>query len=155
MLSETMAPGDRFVEMDVRVTTNDPRSAGADLIAVAAGAPATALGAPARASLDADPVAIVYTDGPPLAVIAVGPGVEGLRTAAARAVRDGRAGPGETVAWALDRSSPVAIGDQLRALAEGAVLGGYDGRRWRGAGAPRSSPGGATWRGSSSTRPPT
>ena len=42
-----------------------------------------------------------------------------------------------TVAWALDRSSPIAIGDQLRALAEGAVLGGYDGRRWRGNAAPR------------------
>jgi leucyl aminopeptidase len=122
--------------MDVRVSTADPRSAGADLIAVAAGPSATALGAPARASLDADPVAIVYADGPPLAVIAVGPGTEGLRTAAARAVRDCRAGPGETVAWALDRSSPITIPDQLRALAEGAVLGGYDGRRWRGGGPP-------------------
>ena len=179
-------PRDRVAPVDVTLSTSDPRSADADLIAVAAGPQATALGAPARASLDADPVAIVYTDGPPLAVIAVGPGVEGLRTAAARAVRDCRAGPGETVAWALDRSSPVAIDDQLRALAEGAVLGGYDGRRWRGTGAPpdgvrrfvicgvdgdrrrrpgpgstrrprapRSSPGGATWRASSSTRPPT
>ena len=106
----------------------------ADLIAVAAGPLATALGAPPRASLDADPIAIVYTDGPPLAVIWVGPGLDGLRTAAARAVRHCHAGPGETVAWALDHSSPGAIGDQLRALAEGAVLGGYDGRRWRGAG---------------------
>ena len=125
--------------MDVRLSTNDPRSADADLIAVAAGPLATALGAPARASRDADPVAIVYTDGPPLAVIAVGPGAEGLRTAAARAVRDCGAGAGETVAWALDRSSPIAIGDQLRALAEGAVLGGYDGRRWRGDGGPARS----------------
>jgi leucyl aminopeptidase len=122
--------------MDVRLSTNDPRSADADLIAVAAGPLATALGAPARASRDADPIATVYTDGPPLAVIAVGPGVEGLRTAAARAVRAGRAGAGETVAWALDRSSPLAVGDQVRALAEGAVLGAYDGRRWRGAGPP-------------------
>jgi leucyl aminopeptidase len=131
-----MAGPATILPMDVRVSTYDARSVDADLIAVAAGAPAIALGAPARASRDADPVALVYTDGPPLAVIAVGPGVEGLRTAAARAVRDCRAGPGETVAWALDRSSPVAIGDQLRALAEGAVLGGYDGRRWRSAGAP-------------------
>ena len=123
--------------MDVRLSTNDPQTADADLIAVAAGPLATALGAPARASRDADPVVVVYTDGPPLAVIAVGPGAEGLRTAAARAVRDSRAGAGETVAWALDRSSPIAIGDQLRALAEGAVLGGYDGRRWRGDAAPR------------------
>jgi hypothetical protein len=130
-------PGDRVVRVDVRLSTTDPRSADADLIAVAAGPLATELGAPARASEDADPVAIVYTDGPPLAVIAVGPGIEGLRTAAARAVRDCPVGSGETVAWALDRSSPIAIADQVRALAEGAVLGGYDGRRWRGAGAPR------------------
>ena len=102
-------------------------------MAVAAGPQATALGAPARASLDADPVAIVYTDGPPLAVIAVGPGAEGLRTAAARAVRDcGRRRGSRRWHGRWIRSSPVAIADQLRALAEGAVLGGYDGRRWRG-----------------------
>ena len=105
-------------------------------MAVAAGPQATALGAPARASVDADPVAIVYTDGPPLAVIAVGPGAEGLRTAAARAVRACGPGVDQTVAWALDPSSPVALPEQLRALAEGAVLGGYDGRRWRGDGPP-------------------
>ena len=120
--------------MDVRLSTHDPRSADADLIAVAAGPQATALGAPPRASLDADPVAIVYTDGPPLAVIAVGPGAEGLQTAAARAVRACGPGSGQTVAWALDPSSPVALAEQLRALAEGAVLGGYDGRRWGGDG---------------------
>ncbi len=130
-------PATAVVSMDVRLSTTDPRSADADLIAVAAGPQATALGAPARASLDADPVAIVYTDGPPLAVIAVGPGVEGLRTAAARAVRACGPGADQTVAWALDPSSPVALAEQLRALAEGAVLGGYDGRRWRGDGPPR------------------
>ncbi len=127
--------------MDVRLSTSDARSVDADLIAVAAGSLATSLGAPPRASLDADPIAIVYTDGPPLAVISVGPGLDGLRTAAARAVRHGDAGAGETVAWALDHSSPGAIDDQLRALAEGAVLGGYDGRRWRGAGGPRDGVG--------------
>jgi leucyl aminopeptidase len=123
--------------MDVRLSTHDPRSADADLIAVAAGPRATALGAPARASLDADPVAIVYTDGPPLAVIAVGPGVEGLRTASARAIRACGPGVDQTVAWALDPSSPVALSEQLHALAEGAVLGGYDGHRWGGDGPPR------------------
>jgi leucyl aminopeptidase len=102
----------------------------ADLVAVAAGPRASELGAPPRAVADADPVAVVYRDtGAPLAVVALEPDVEGLRTAAARAVRACRGGG--TVAWALDPALPVAITEQVRALAEGAVLGGYDGRRWR------------------------
>jgi leucyl aminopeptidase len=125
---------DRVVTMDVTLSTNDPRAADADLIAVAAGPLATALGASARASRDADPIAVVYTDGAPLVVIAVAPGVEGLRTAAARVVQACGPGADQTVAWALDPASPVALSEQVRALAEGAVLGGYDGRRWRGDG---------------------
>jgi leucyl aminopeptidase len=70
----------------------------------------------------------VYTDASPLAVVALEPGVEGLRTGAAQAVRACRSGG--TVAWALDSCLPVAIEDQLHALAEGAVIGGYNGRRW-------------------------
>ena len=85
---------------------------------------------------DADPVAMVYTTTPPLAVVALEPGVDGLRTAAARAVRACRGGG--TVAWALDASLPVPIEDQVRALAEGAVIGGYDGRRWRSGEPPRA-----------------
>ncbi len=86
---------------------------------------------------DAQPVAIVYRDaGPRLAVVAVEPGVEGLRTAAARAVR---ACPGGgTVAWALDPSlRGIQREEHVRALTEGAVLGGYDGRRWRSGAPPR------------------
>jgi leucyl aminopeptidase len=60
---------------------------------------------------------------------------EGLRTGAARAVRACRGGG--TVAWALDASLPLAVSDQVRALAEGAVIGGYDGRRWRSGERPR------------------
>jgi leucyl aminopeptidase len=116
--------------MDVVCSDNDPRSAGASLIAVAAGPGASALGAPERASADADPVAIVYGE-PSIAVIAVGSGADGLRTAAARAVRAG--GPGESVAWALDPSATVALADQVRALAEGAVIGAYDARAGAGA----------------------
>jgi leucyl aminopeptidase len=71
----------------------------------------------------------------PLAVVALEPGVEGLRTSAARAVRACRGGG--TVAWAFDASLPVAVEDQVRALAEGAVVGGYDARRWRSAERPR------------------
>ncbi|HET8757348.1 MAG TPA: leucyl aminopeptidase family protein [Solirubrobacteraceae bacterium] len=109
--------------MRVEVSAGDPRSVGADLIA-AAGARASELGAPERALADADPVAMVYGD-PPLAVV----GSADLTTAAAHAVRACR--DGGTVAWALDASLSVPVEDQVRALAEGAVIGSYDGRRWR------------------------
>ncbi len=116
--------------MIIQVTSAGPDSVGADFVAVAVGARASELGVPERAAADADPVAIVYRDrAAPLAVIAVEPDVEGLRTAAARAVRACRGGG--TAAWALDSSLPLAVEEQVRALAEGAVLGGYDGRRWR------------------------
>ncbi|MBV9680677.1 MAG: leucyl aminopeptidase family protein [Solirubrobacterales bacterium] len=120
--------------MVIKVTTADPGSVSADLVAAAVGERASQLGAPERAAADADPVAIVYREGVPLAVVALEPDLEGLRTAAARAVRAGRGGG--TVAWALDPSLPLAVEEQVRALAEGAVIGGYDGRRWR-SGEPR------------------
>ena len=120
--------------MNVDVVAGDPHAVGADLIA-AAGARAAELGAPERAVADADPVAIVYAGDAPLAVVALEPGTDGLRTGAARAVRACR--DGGTVAWALDASLPVPVEEQVRALAEGAVIGGYDGRRWRSGAAPR------------------
>jgi leucyl aminopeptidase len=120
--------------MYVEVTAGDPHAAGADLIA-AAGARAAELGAPEGAQADADPVAMVYAAGAPLVVVAHAPDSDGLRTGAAHAVRACRAAG--TVAWALDASLPVPAGEQVRALAEGAVLGGYDGRRWRSGGVPR------------------
>lgn len=120
--------------MHVEVTTGDPDAVGADLVAVAVGPLAVRLGAPERALVDADPVATVYRDAAPLAVVALGPDAEGLRTAAARAVRACR--DGRTVAWALDAALPLSIEEQVRALAEGAIIGGYDGRRWR-SGSPR------------------
>ena len=112
--------------MVVVVTAGDP--VGADLVA-AAGKRALELGAPERAVTEADPVAMVYTDAAPLAVVAHDPDAEGLRTAAARAVRACRGGG--TVAWALDPSLPLPVEEQVSALAEGAVIGAYDGRRWR------------------------
>src|SRR5262245_65172304 len=122
--------------MHVEVTAADPLGVGADLGA-AAGARAAQLGVPDRAVSDADPVAIAYTpDGAALAAVALEPGADGLRTAAARAVRACRGGG--TVAWALDASLPVPVCEQVRALAEGAVIGGYDGRRWRSGEPPRS-----------------
>jgi leucyl aminopeptidase len=121
--------------VQVEVIENGPQGVGADLVAAAVGARASDLGAPERAAADADPVAIVYTDRAPLAVIALEPDLEGLRTAAARAVRACRSGA--TVAWALDPTLPVAIEDQVGALAQGAVIGGYDAARWRSEGPPR------------------
>jgi leucyl aminopeptidase len=116
----------------IEVTDTDPGAVGADVVAVAAGAQATALGAPEAAVADADPVSTVYrSSAAPLAVVALEPTLEGLRTAAARAVRASRRGG--TVAWILDKSLPFGAEDQVRALAEGAVLGSYDGRRWRSA----------------------
>src|SRR5438552_12073279 len=121
--------------MQVEITADGPGSIGADLVAVAAGAQASELGAPERAVADADPVSIVFTDGAPLAVVALEPTLDGLRTAAARAVRAARRGG--TGAWALDVSLSIPFEDQVRALAEGAVIGGYDARRWRSGERPR------------------
>jgi len=116
----------------IEVTDTDPDTLGADLVAVAAGTQAIGLGAPERAVADADPVATVYRNSAaPLAVVALEPTLEGLRTAAARAVRASRGGG--TVAWILDESLPFGREEQVGALAEGAVLGSYDGRRWRSA----------------------
>lgn len=121
--------------MRVELTAGDPSAIGADLIAVAAGPRAPALGAPERAVAAADPVAIVYVGTAPLAIVAHEPDVDGLRTGAARAVRACR--DGGTVAWALDRSLAVPIADQVHALAQGAVIGGYGRRRWTSGTRPR------------------
>ena len=121
--------------MVVEVTAGDPYAVGPDLVAAAAGARASELGAPERAMAAADPVAMVYATGAPLAVVALEPGADGLRTGAAHAVRACRGGG--TVVWALDASLPVPVSEQVRALAEGAVIGGYEARRWRSGGLPR------------------
>ena len=113
--------------MDVEVSAADPFAVGADLIA-AGPARARALGAPERAVEDADPVAMVYSTAVPLAVVKL----DDLHTAAARAVRACRGGG--TVAWAWMHP---ATDEQVRALAEGAVIGSYDSRRWRGSEPPR------------------
>src|SRR5215218_7408187 len=54
---------------------------------------------------------------------------DGLRTAAARAVRAHRGGG--TIAWALDDSLPLALYRQVQTVVEGAVLGGYRAGRWK------------------------
>ena len=120
--------------MHIELSAGEPSAIGGDLLA-AAGARALQLGAPERAVAEADPVAKVFTTDPPLAVVALEPGIDGLRTAAARAVRACRGGG--TVAWALDAALPFPVEEQVRALAEGAVIGGYDARRWRSGERPR------------------
>jgi len=120
--------------VNVEVTADAPDTVGADLLA-AAGRRASELGAPERAVAEADPVAMVYATAVPLAVVAHTPDLDGLRTGAARAVRACR--HGGTVAWALDPTLPLGVGEQVRALADGAVIGSYDARRWRSGEPPR------------------
>jgi leucyl aminopeptidase len=126
--------------VNVEVTGAEPAKVEADVLAVAAGGALVQEldslfgGRLARAAADADPVAMVHVAGelPARRVAAVAvdaPDAEGLRTAAARAVRAHHGGG--TVAWALDESLPLEPQRQVQALVEGAVLGGYDAGRWK------------------------
>ena len=112
--------------MHVQLSTGAPESVSADWIAVCTGSGAAELGISDQVAAVADPLAIVQTaaSSTPIALVAAGPGADGLRTAAARAVRT--AAPGQTIAWAFDRSSPIAGAEQLRAVAEGAVIADYE-----------------------------
>ena len=122
--------------MHVELSAGEPSAIEADLVAAAAGARALGAGCPgARGGARPIPSRWCSRRRPPLAVVALEPGVDGLRTAAARAVRACRGGG--TVAWALDASLPLPVEEQVRALAEGAVIGGYDARRWRSGEPPR------------------
>src|SRR3954453_17671211 len=108
--------------MHLEVTSTGPPAVDADLVAVVAGTPgAEALdarlgGALGRAAADGDPVAMVHVSGGIVAPRAAfvppdEPTPEGLRSAAARAVRALRGGG--SVAFALDASLPVALADQV------------------------------------------
>ena len=126
--------------MVIDVTHAGPAAVAADVLAVAGrGARLQDLdtllaGRLADAAADADPVAVVHVAGalsaPRVAVVAIDDAdTETLRTAAARAVRAHRGA--RTVAWALDESLAVGAEDQVAALVEGAILGGYDAGRWK------------------------
>jgi leucyl aminopeptidase len=130
----------------VEVTAAGPDVVEADVLAFpAGGALVQALdplfgGRLALAAAEADPVAVVHVarELPARRLAAVRVEAldgDGLRTAAARAVHAHR-GRG-TVAWALDRSLPLALEDQVRALVEGAILGGYHAGRWKSGEPPR------------------
>jgi leucyl aminopeptidase len=129
--------------VDVELTAARPAEVEADVLAIAAGGALVREldplfgGRLARAAAEADPVAIVHVGSelPARRVAAVAveaPDAEGLRTAAARAVRARRAGG--TVAWALDGLLPRE--DEVRAVVEGAILGAYDAGRWKSGGPP-------------------
>ena len=126
--------------MNVELTAAGPAEVEADVLAVAVGGTRVQEldprfgGRLARAAAEADPVAIVHVGSElparRVALVTVDePGAEGLRTAAARAVR-AHAGGG-TVAWALDDAPALGTAQQVQALVEGAILGGYDAGRWK------------------------
>jgi leucyl aminopeptidase len=129
--------------MNVELTGAGPAEVEADVLAIAVGGAllqeldALFGGRLARAAEDADPVAMVHVarELPARRVAAVavdGVDADGLRTAAARAVRAHRGGG--TVAWALDESLPLGARAQVQALVEGAILGDYQAGRWKSGG---------------------
>ena len=126
--------------MNVDVTLADPAEVEADVLVLAAGGlrvreldrlfEGRLLGAAAYA----DPVSVVQVGrelrAQRVAVVALDEAEpEGLRTAAARAVRALK-GTG-TVAWVLDESLPLALYRQAQVVVEGAVLGAYSADRWK------------------------
>ena len=126
--------------MNVEVTPVDPAEVEADVLAVPAnGGVLRRLdplfeGRLARAAADADPIAVVHVGrelrARRVALVALDESEpQGLQTAAARMVHARR--NGGTLAWALDDWLPLAMERQVRALVEGAVLGGYDPGRWK------------------------
>jgi len=75
-------------------------------------------------------VSLVERDGRIVAEVKVPPwDVDAVRTAAALVARDERAGDG--VVWRLDDRLGLNAAQQVRALVEGTVLGGYDPGRWK------------------------
>ena len=126
--------------MNVEVTRAEPAEVDADVLAVPLGGALVQEldsrfgGRLARAAADADPVATLHVadELPARRVVAVAVDAldaEGLRTAAARAVRAHHGGG--TIAWGLDESLPLDAQRQVQALVEGAILGGYRAGRWK------------------------
>jgi leucyl aminopeptidase len=126
--------------MDVEVTGAAPAEVEADVLVMPAGGGLVRQldpvfdGRLAWAAADADPIAVLPVTHElrarrVLLVTVDDSHPEGLRTAAARAVRSQSGGA--TVAWALDDWTPMAAERQVQTLVEGAVLGCYDAGRWR------------------------
>jgi leucyl aminopeptidase len=85
---------------------------------------------------DPGSVCVVHVDGEVRAerIAAAGLGktvdADALRTAVASTVR-AVSRVGGTLAWVLDAALPLPLAEQARAVADGAVLGGYDPGRWK------------------------
>jgi leucyl aminopeptidase len=126
--------------MNVELSTAGPAEVDADVLALAAGGLGVREldppfeGRLLRAARAADPVSWVDVGrelrAQRVALVAIDElDPDGLRTAAARAVRAHRGGG--TIAWALDESLPLALYRQTQAVVEGAVLGSYRAGRWK------------------------
>src|SRR3954470_4852110 len=131
--------------MDVELSPAEPAEVECDLLVLAAaGLRVRELDPPfegrlVRPARAADPLSIVHVGrelrAPQVALVAIDEyDPEGLRTAAARALRAHEGGG--TVAWALDESLPYALYRQVQAVVEGAVLGSYRAGRWKNAARP-------------------
>jgi leucyl aminopeptidase len=119
-------------------TASDPSAADAGVVAVAVtGEPPPELGVSELLAAEgfrpeAGAATLVNTDGRLVAVAGLGEDVDAdaFRTAGAAVARlASRAGG--SVAWLLDETQPVSVEEQVRAVVEGVVLGGYDAGRWK------------------------
>ena len=123
--------------MDV-ATASDPSAADAGVVAVAVtGEPPAELGVSELLAAEgfrpeAGAATLVNRDGRLVAVAGLGEEVDAdafraAGAAVARLVRRADA----SVAWILDEAQPVSIEEQVRAVVEGVMLGGYDPGRWK------------------------
>jgi leucyl aminopeptidase len=142
--------------MRIEIDVVAPTEIAGDVIAVAVAEPATPLldeaselderlgGRLSRLAQDGElrgelgEAAVIHVDdgigAPRVAAAGIGPldrvDADALRTAAA-AVARAAARFGGTVGWRVDRSLPLAPGEQARAIVEGTVLGCYDPGHWK------------------------
>ena len=126
----------------VEVTTT--QRADADVIAVAvSGKPPSELGVSELLAAEgfkpeAGAATLLHVDGRRIAVAGLGDEIDAdaFRTAAA-AVSALTERIGGSLAWLLDETASVPVEEQVRAVVDGIVLGGYDPGRWKSGGAGR------------------
>ena len=88
-----------------------------------------------EASTERGSARLVRVDGKRVVAAGLGPRddvePDALRDAAAAAIRELRRSIGGAAAWPVDETLPLAPAEQIRAVVEGAVLGGYDPGAWK------------------------
>src|SRR5436190_10478016 len=88
-----------------------------------------------EASTERGSARLVRVDGKRVVAAGLGPRddlePDALRDAAAAAIRELRRSIGGAAAWPVDETLPLAPAEQIRAVIEGAVLGGYDPGAWK------------------------